>query len=403
MANGITTAVTHLAAGLKEAGHGVSIISLHPPEEADPAVFGLPEGRPWSFLERLSIKLGRDVASAPIMGDRIASAVLRAVRERGLDVVIMEETQGWAGYVQRLVPLPVVITLHGPWLLHKAFSTRRPAPIDRDREARELWAMKSCAGMISPSKSVMDKICQKYDLERNYKKVIPNSIAVKNDKLNYDHLGDDERRKMLFVGRFDVHKGGDIVLSAFSHLIQNGADAHLTFVGPDAGLILADGGRRRISEALSALPDAVRDRIRYEGPRAKEEIDRMRRRHGVTIVASRYETFSYTLLESLAVGTATVSADAGGPAEIVRDGETGLLVPTEDPVALASACRRLLSDPALCARLGAAARSDVAERYAPRRIAEDVAVFLKEVLDGGKANGRASDRDRSAPSHGEEA
>jgi glycosyltransferase involved in cell wall biosynthesis len=298
-------------------------------------VFGLPEGRSWSLLERLSIKLGRDVASAPIMGDRTASAVLRAMRERGLDILIMEETQGWAGYVQRLVPIPVVVTLHGPWFLHKAFATRRSAPIDRGREARELRAMKGCAGMISPSRSVMNKVCRKYDLERKTTRVIPNPIPVKGEGLDYDHLCDDERSRILFVGRFDATKGGDIVLSAFSRLIQNGADARLTFVGPDAGLVLADGGRRRISEALSALPDAVRDRIRYEGPRAKEEIDRMRRRHGVTVLASRYENFPYTLLESLAVGAATVSADAGGPAEIIRDGETGLLVPAEDPVALA--------------------------------------------------------------------
>ena len=230
----------------------------------------------------------------------------------------------------------------------------------------------------------MDNVFRKYDLERKTTRVIPNPIPVKDDGLDYHNLHDDERSKILFVGRFDATKGGDIVLSAFSHLIQHGADAHLTFVGPDAGLVLADGGCRRISEALSALPDAVRDRIRYEGPRAKEEIDRMRRRHGVTVLASRYENFPYALLESLAAGAATVSADAGGPAEIIRDGETGLLVPAEDPVALASACRRLLSDPALCARLGAAARSDVAERFAPRRIAEDVVGFLKEVMDGRK-------------------
>jgi hypothetical protein len=129
----------HLATGLKEAGHGVTIISLHPPEEADPAVFGLPEGRSWSFLERLSIKLGRDVASASITGERIASAVLRAVRERGLDILIMEETQGWAGYVQRLVPIPVVVTLHGPWFLLKSLATPRSAPHrSRPRGARTL-------------------------------------------------------------------------------------------------------------------------------------------------------------------------------------------------------------------------------------------------------------------------
>ena len=62
------------------------------------------------------------------------------------------------------------------------------------------------------------------------------------------------------------------------------------------------------------------------------------------------------LLEALAVGTACVSTSVTGIPEVVRDGETGLLVPPGDPAALAASIARLLDDPALRARLAGAGR-----------------------------------------------
>jgi glycosyltransferase involved in cell wall biosynthesis len=64
-------------------------------------------------------------------------------------------------------------------------------------------------------------------------------------------------------------------------------------------------------------------------------------------------------VESLALGTPVVATDVGGVAEVVRDGENGLLVPPGDPEALAGAIARLFGDEALAARLRAAAAPSV--------------------------------------------
>ena len=78
-------------------------------------------------------------------------------------------------------------------------------------------------------------------------------------------------------------------------------------------------------------------------------------------------------------GMATVATAAGALPEILSDGETGLVVPPEDPEALAEACLRLTADPGLAARLGANAHGDAAARFAPDEIARQTMDFIREV------------------------
>ena len=69
------------------------------------------------------------------------------------------------------------------------------------------------------------------------------------------------------------------------------------------------------------------------------------------------------IVEAMASGKPVVASAHGGPTEIVRDGETGLLVPPNDPDALADALARLIADPALRRRMGAAGRRRAVKRY----------------------------------------
>ncbi len=79
-------------------------------------------------------------------------------------------------------------------------------------------------------------------------------------------------------------------------------------------------------------------------------------------------------------GLPIVAADVGSVSEAIRDGETGLLVPPEDPVALASAIRRLLDDRRLAARLGERARTLATEQFTAEHMARAYEDLYEEIL-----------------------
>jgi len=87
----------------------------------------------------------------------------------------------------------------------------------------------------------------------------------------------------------------------------------------------------------------------------------------VVALPTRHEGLSQALLEAMALGKAVVTTAAGGNTDLITDGADGLLVPPRDARALGAALARLLGDPALRARLGAAARRRVRERFTIER------------------------------------
>jgi glycosyltransferase involved in cell wall biosynthesis len=100
----------------------------------------------------------------------------------------------------------------------------------------------------------------------------------------------------------------------------------------------------------------------------------------LVVNSSEREGLPLSLLEAMGAGVPVVATDAGGTREIVRDGETGLLVPPLDPGALADAIVRSLTDPEGSARLAAAARRLVRERYSMEAAARRYEKLYAEVL-----------------------
>ena len=86
------------------------------------------------------------------------------------------------------------------------------------------------------------------------------------------------------------------------------------------------------------------------------------------------------LLEAAACGRPLVATDIPGCREVVIDGETGFLVPPDDPAALAAALERLATDPALRGRMGAAARALVTRKFTQEQVNRTTLEVYQEVL-----------------------
>lgn len=377
-ANGITTTVAYLRDGLESCGHEVTVIALQIDAPAEDArVVVVPE-RPWTLIDKVRWRLGDDAVPHRLIARRIAAAVREAERRFGIDVFVMEETSGWARWVRGQVSVPVVVTLHGPWALLKALSADNPAA-DARREAREAAALRLVQGITAPSRNVLEATRQAYGFPDVPQAVIPNAIPL--DARIWSGSADPAQlRKLLFVGRYDRIKGGDTVIEMVRHLAARVPDCTLSFVGPDRGIALPEGTMQGIDAHLATLPEAIRQQVTVLGQRSKTDIAALRQSHGITLIASRYENLNNTLLEAMAVGSPIVCTRVGGPAEILQHEETALLVPPDDPVAMADACARLIDTPDLARDLGHAART-YAERYlTPAAVGRQLADFLERVV-----------------------
>jgi glycosyltransferase involved in cell wall biosynthesis len=107
----------------------------------------------------------------------------------------------------------------------------------------------------------------------------------------------------------------------------------------------------------------------------------------VAVPSTSPDPLPNSALEAAAAGCCVIAAAHGGLPEIVRDGETGLLVAPRDDAALAAAITTLRDDPARARALGAAAAADVGERFAPERLLEGVHALYDRLLAGGGRSG----------------
>jgi len=103
---------------------------------------------------------------------------------------------------------------------------------------------------------------------------------------------------------------------------------------------------------------------------ARDDVPELLASFDVFAFPSLFEGLCLAVIEAQAAGVPVVATPVGGIRETVVDGETGLLVPTRDPAALAAAIRRLLDEPDLARRLAAEARRRVRERYSEQRMVE---------------------------------
>lgn len=150
---------------------------------------------------------------------------------------------------------------------------------------------------------------------------------------------------VVFVGRVEHYKGVDVLLSAWPEVLRVRPGARLSILGAGTAL---ESMRRRVAT------DGLRG-VEFHGFVTDEAKVEAMRRARVLVQPSRKEGWGLTVLEANACGTPVVAADVPGLRDSVRDGETGLLVRSADPGALAAAILRLSDDDGLRARLAAGA------------------------------------------------
>jgi glycosyltransferase involved in cell wall biosynthesis len=390
-ANGIVTYVALITEALRKLGHRPCVlanVSQDSPPQSD--VFRVDGGnRTLSarLIDPLAFRICPFAALRKRVTSNISRAAHRAISEYGAELVEMEETSGLAHHLMRTLPIPVVVRLHGPFFANAVEARLLEAPGSRQRLKHEGASILEADGVTAPSREILDRTQAYYRLPPTTGIVIPYPAPCVPSGRRW-RLGECDRDAIVFVGRFDRHKGGDIVVDCFRALAQRFPRIRLWFAGPDRGIVDDGGSHWTLSEYIGERAPELLGRIDILGQTRRSDLEALRRRAFAVLVASRYELLGMVVLEAMADGCPLVATRTGGIPEIVEHGRNGLLCRPNDPLDLAANLSRLLEDHEFAARLGAQAGADAAQRYDPATVARLTAEFHRDVIERHSAKRR---------------
>ncbi len=310
-------------------------------------------------------------------------AIARAVRHLRPDVVHVQ--RAWP-VTDRALLLVLGVVHRGPLVVTDHLGG--PRPTWRRRLARRV-AEASVDAWIAVSPSVADGLLGLGVPPRRLT-VVPNGIEL-------GRAGTPSRpatrvpahrgapRTILTIAQLRPQKGHDVLLEAMTRLPA------------DVRLVLAGDGplEATIEAAIGRL--GLRERVERLGH--VDDVGPLLAAADVVVLPSRYEGLPLVLLEAMDAGRPIVGTDVPGTRDLVVDGETGLLVPADDPAALAAAITRVLADRALAGRLVEAGRTCVRDRHDATAMAAAVGDRYRSVLASGRrtAGGRVGEPPGAAP------
>ncbi len=210
--------------------------------------------------------------------------------------------------------------------------------------------------VLAPSAATAAELRRDYAVSKVW--VVPNAVAPVGRSPEAGAV--PHHPAALFVGRLRLRKGVEVALHAISLLKSSGSEARLLVVG--------DGEHRHRLERVSREL-GLEDRVEFLGRRSREEVQALMDSSTVLVVPSLYEGMPLVVVEAMQRGLAVTASAVSGIPEVVVDGETGWLVPCEDPVALARALEEALGDPTEARRRGAAGRERLERDYRPEKVA----------------------------------
>jgi len=220
------------------------------------------------------------------------------------------------------------------------------------------------------SRSVCEATEQAMGLAPGAATVLYNGVPDTNcrgSSVSIDHSAPPQAPTVGAVGRLTPEKGYDVLIRAMALL-------------PGCRLVLLGEGPERAALTALARQLGMEDRVELAGWVTAPWTDQFQ--FDVLATPSRVEGFGLVAVEALMAGIPVVASRLGGLVEVLREGETGLLVAPGDPVVLAHALRELLTDPVKRGAMGRRGRDDVRQRFSPAAMASAYDAFLGSAISG---------------------
>jgi glycosyltransferase involved in cell wall biosynthesis len=318
---GMEVVFASLADGLRARGHRVDVVyegedfTRVPGARGDTWTVPMARPRTWKKLPK-PVSVGECLRTTQQIARMLAK-----VRPDIVNVHYVDTTAAYFQFLRAVFGYRLVLTAHGSDLLQPFTSVQRLAAP---------WVLRRADAVLTVSEALTRRAAD-FGVEAC---TVPNGV-------DYDYWSalprsDSGRPVVVTVGRLHPVKGQDVLVEAFARVAASLPDAELHLIG--------DGEEHAALEELVWKRDIERQ-VRFLGRLERDEVRDALAQASLFVLPSRSEGLPLALLEAMAVGVPVVATDVGGVSEVIRNDTEGVLVPPEDPAALARAVSTTLSDP----------------------------------------------------------
>jgi glycosyltransferase involved in cell wall biosynthesis len=277
-------------------------------------------------------------------------------------------------------------------IFHATGKTKRRYQADADTSPRgridaELDVMRRVDRIIAQCPAEEDELINDYGCDPRRIAVIPSAVNIERYRPERQaearqRIGiEGDELVVAYIGRMLPRKDPRNIVRAIARLVyDDDLPVRLLLVGgetrePDPTATPEIGELQRLASELG-----VSDHLHFTGKRQPDELRWYYSAADVAVTTPWYEPFGLTPLEAMACGTPVIGSAVGGITFTVADGETGYLVPTRDPAALATQLSRLLRQPALRWQMGRAARARIECEFTWGRVGRRTANLYESLL-----------------------
>lgn len=300
---------------------------------------------------------------------------------------------GWvAQKLNEVWGMPFVHMFHTLGHMKNRIMPGQKVPMPDTRTSTETWIAKWANRIVAATSAEHAQLLWLYRADR--RKIVIASPGV--DLSIFHPIATEEARNtlniptgkqmLLFVGRLEPLKAVDTILEALHQIKMSRPESinQLTFKVIGGDLNETDDPEmlrlRKVVQDLSL--DAV---VEFVGAKDQTTLPYYYNASMAVVMPSDYESFGMVALEAMACGTPVIATEVGGLAFLVRDNETGFLIPSRDPAALAEKVILLLDHPEKQRRMRIAAAL-LAYQYAWSEIADQLLTIFHEVLSEARVN-----------------
>lgn len=358
---GVEVLSWHLLKALRQRGHDIRVVTGRTSREPGSAAC-------FDGLDLLRIDFNRALQSRALAAIAEAKGkVAEAADDFKPDILHLNDVMPSSFFFRRhgaLARHPRLLTLHSPFEVMERGGLAERMIADADRVVAVSQAQ---ADGMSFAKSIAHKLS-----------VIRNALPIPQTAIAPPPAGPP---RLLFYGRLVPEKGLDVAIRACRRLRDRGHSFTLTIAG--------SGDARPALEQLGH--DLLADHVTFQDWVEPALVPSLINTSTLVLMPSRWrEPFGLAALQAAQMGRPVVASSVGGLQEIVVHGQTGLLVPPDDDVALADAIASLLAEPSAALRMGMQARRRAETEFSFGRFVDAYEAAYLDLMSRWKSHGVSS-------------